>query len=91
MANIINWPESQVCIGCVHSLFVMLSEPAQYICELDLCGGSECNNQEDPVVEIVSAYEWHCPQCLEWNEFGHDYPMEDYVQCGECDSEFRYE
>ena len=94
MANIINWPESQVCIGCVNGLFVMSSDPSQYVCDLGNDGGSECEDRADPMAVLrPMGWEWICPTCEKWNELyiGNELPKEDYVQCNECDGEFKYE
>ena len=91
MSEIISWPESQICIGCVHGSLIMSDDPSQYVCEVDGFGGSECVWRKEHVAKLVTLYEWHCPQCKEWNEIGYELPKEDYVQCNECDSEFKYE
>jgi len=94
MANIINWPESQVCIGCVYSLFVMGSEPSQYVCEMDGCGGAECEYREDPRVTLHSAgYWWTCPQCKYENILEHEewVKLGVVIQCNDCGEEFEYD
>lgn len=49
------WPESQICIGCIHATFIPEGS-SRYICEKDCYASSECckKNRKEATEE-----EWH--------------------------------
>jgi hypothetical protein len=50
--NIIDWPESQICIGCIHGQ--LLSEGmCRYVCDIE----AYCNDEDDPRRKVIELEE----------------------------------
>lgn len=91
------WPESQVCMDCLHANWLTEAKKAAVVhpaCECSkMCfpQDAKCElftNITDvkTVTLIASGYEWECPGCFKGNT---EIEIAEKVTCNTCNREFK--